>query len=347
MQLSLLRQQSALQHAEEQRRILEQDPKGTLPTFENMLMKHSLPSLRASAIEVIQINVGKLCNQTCTHCHVDAGPDRRESMTRETAEDVIAALSRSHASTLDITGGAPEMNPNFRFLVEQARYQGLRVIDRCNLTILMANGFRELPEFLAKHEVEIVASLPCYLEDNCDSQRGDGVFARSIEALNRLNALGYGREESDLKLTLVYNPTDTSLPPDQSELESVYRRELKQRYGVVFSELHTITNLPISRFLNDLLQNGKYDEYMRKLVDVFNPLTVDAVMCRSMLSVDWEGYLYDCDFNQMLAMKLDGDLPQHIRDFDADTLANRMIQTGRHCFGCTAGSGSSCQGAIR
>ncbi|TWU43975.1 Cyclic pyranopterin monophosphate synthase [Novipirellula aureliae] len=347
MQLSLKRQQNALQHAAEQRRILEQDSNPTLPTFQNMLTQRSLPTLRASSIEVIQINVGKLCNQTCTHCHVDAGPDRRESMTRETAEEVLLALSRSQASTLDITGGAPEMNPHFRFLVEQARHQGLRVIDRCNLTILMANGFKDLPEFLAKHGVEVVASLPCYLEDNCDSQRGEGVFARSMDALTRLNELGYGREETGLKLTLVYNPTNTSLPPNQTELEAVYRRELKRRHGVVFSELHTITNLPISRFLNDLLQSGKYEDYMQKLVDAFNPLTVEAVMCRSMVSVDWEGYLYDCDFNQMLAMKLEGDLPTHIRDFNAAALANRLIQTGRHCFGCTAGSGSSCQGAIR
>jgi len=294
----------------------------------------------------LQVNVGKLCNQTCQHCHVDAGPDRRESMSREIAEAVIDVLARTEIPTLDITGGAPEMNPNFRWLVEEARRLGRRVIDRCNLTILLASGFTDLPEFLAEHNVEIVASLPCYLEENCDAQRGDGVFGRSIEALRRLNSLGYGKPGTGRTLTLVYNPVGPSLPPAQSELEAAYRRELKARYGIVFSQLYTITNLPISRFLDDLLSSDRYDEYMQKLIDNFNPAAVEGVMCRTTLSVDWQGRLFDCDFNQMLDLELAAGMPHNIRAFDAAMLAKRRIMTGRHCFGCTAGAGSGCQGAV-
>jgi radical SAM/Cys-rich protein len=346
MQLSLLRQKSELAIAAKQRQILERETNPGKPFFDEKLKSSGLANLRANVIEVLQINVGKLCNQTCTHCHVDAGPDRRESMSRDTAEQVINVLASNEIPTLDITGGAPEMNPNFRWLVEQAHKLGRRVIDRCNLTILMANGFKDLPEFLAKHDVEVVASLPCYLEENCDSQRGDGVFKTSINALKRLNQLGYGNGDLNRKLTLVYNPTGTSLPPAQHELEATYREELKSRYDIVFSELHTITNLPISRFLDDLLRNNQLEDYLQKLIDSFNPLTVEGVMCRSMVSVDWRGNLFDCDFNQMLNMGLSSDLPRHIADFDAAKLSDRPIQTGRHCFGCTAGSGSSCQGAV-
>lgn len=346
MQLSLLRQKSELANAAMQREILEGEAEPRQPYFGEKLRSNGLSNLRSTGIEVLQINVGKLCNQTCTHCHVDAGPDRRESMSRETAEQIIAVLANNDIPTLDITGGAPEMNPNFCWLVEQAHKLGRRVIDRCNLTILMANGFKDLPEFLAKHDVEVVASLPCYMEENCDSQRGDGVFKRSIDALRRLNALGYGHPGSGRKLTLVYNPTGISLPPSQDKLESTFRDELKSRYDIVFSELHTITNLPISRFLDDLLRNDQLDEYMQKLIDSFNPVTVDGVMCRTMISVDWQGNLFDCDFNQMLHMGLSADLPQHISDFDPVRLGERMIQTGRHCFGCTAGCGSGCQGAV-
>ncbi len=345
MQLSLLRRQSTLAKAQAQRDILQGDQVPDLPHFQDTLNQHQLPLLEAAGIEVLQINVGKLCNQTCTHCHVDAGPDRRESMSRETAEAIIAALERLDIPTLDITGGAPEMNPNFRWLVEQARALGRRVIDRCNLTILMANGYRDLPKFLADHQVEVVASLPCYLEDNCDAQRGDGVFQRSIAALRALNKLGYGQPDNGLQLTLVYNPVGPSLPPSQSKLEADYRRELSARYGVVFSQLHTITNLPISRFLDDLLQSEKYESYMRKLVDSFNPQTVPHVMCRTMLSVDWLGNLYDCDFNQMLELPVTTQR-RRIEDIQTDDIAARTIATGRHCFGCTAGSGSSCQGAV-
>jgi len=337
---------SASADARLQREILEGVSDPRKPTFNEQLANHGLDRLRASSIEVLQINVGKVCNQTCTHCHVDAGPHRRESMSRETAEAIIDVLSKTDIATLDITGGAPEMNPHFRWLVKQAHDLGRRVIDRCNLTILIANGFKDLPEFLATNNVEIVASLPCYLEENCDSQRGDGVFKRSIEALHRLNALGYGQSDSNLKLTLVYNPVGPFLPPAQQELEASYRRELKLRYGIVFTQLHTITNLPISRFFDELLQTDQLENYMQKLIDNFNPLTVEGVMCRTMLSVDWQGFLYDCDFNQMLGMILHPDLPQHIRDFDAAKLRERSILTGRHCFGCTAGCGSSCQGAV-
>ncbi|QDU77496.1 molybdenum cofactor biosynthesis protein A [Bremerella volcania] len=345
MQLSLVRRQSTLAHAQTQHEILQGDLVANLPHFDEALQQHHLPLLHAAGIDVLQINVGKLCNQTCTHCHVDAGPDRRESMSREIAEAIISALTRLEIPTLDITGGAPEMNPNFRYLVEQAHALERRIIDRCNLTILVANGYRDLPQFLADHGVEVVASLPCYLEDNCDRQRGDGVFRRSVEALRLLNELGYGQADSGLRLTLVYNPVGPSLPPSQAELEVAYRRELKSRYDIVFNQLHTITNLPISRFLDDLLQTGKYETYMRKLVDSFNPQTVPHVMCRTTLSVDWLGNLYDCDFNQMLELPVTTKR-RRIEDLDCDTIAQRTIATGRHCFGCTAGNGSSCQGAI-
>jgi radical SAM/Cys-rich protein len=295
---------------------------------------------------VLQVNVGRVCNQTCTHCHVDAGPDRRESMSRETAEAVIRALAASDIPTLDITGGAPEMNPNFRWLVEQARRLDRHVIDRCNLTILLAPGFESLPEFLAQHQVEIVASLPCYLEENCDRQRGNGVFRRSIEALRRLNELGYGQPGSPLSLTLVYNPVGPVLPPPQANLEDDYRRELRARYGVQFTQLYTITNMPISRFLDDLRRSGEYEAYMRKLIAAFNPTAVEGVMCRTMISVDWQGRLFDCDFNQMLELPLDSDSRPSIYDVDLQRLGNRKIATGRHCYGCTAGAGSGCRGAI-
>ncbi len=346
VRLTLLRQGHPLSQPAGQREVLEGGASRKHKTFDEALRETGRHTLSAAEIEVLQVNVGKLCNQTCGHCHVDAGPDRRESMSRETAEAVIDALAGTDIPTLDITGGAPEMNPNFRWLVEEARRLRRRVIDRCNLTILLAPGFTDLPEFLARHEVEIVASLPCYLEENCDAQRGDGVFARSIEALRRLNALGYGRSGSERVLTLVYNPVGPSLPPPQGELEAAYRRELGARYGVEFSRLYTITNMPISRFLDDLLASGRYDAYMQTLIDSFNPATVDGLMCRATLSVDWRGQLYDCDFNQMLDLGLDPTLPQNIREFDAARLAGRRITTGRHCFGCTAGAGSGCQGAV-
>lgn len=344
--LTLLRQGSPLSSPTAQLQILDAPLEPPLPTFREVLAAEGNTALRASGIEVLQVNLGKLCNQTCRHCHVDAGPDRREVMSRETVDECLAALQRSAIPILDITGGAPELNPHFRYLVNEARQMGRRVIDRSNLTILLAPGFADLPKFLARQEVEVVASLPCYLEVNCDLQRGSGVFQRSLEALRRLNECGYGQSESSLSLTLVYNPLGPSLPPVESKLEADYRRELRERYAVEFTRLITITNMPISRFLDDLLASGKYESYMRTLVEAFNPATVEAVMCRTTLSVDWQGRLFDCDFNQMLDLELDSGLPSHIRDFDFVELATRQIVTRRHCFGCTAGAGSSCQGTL-
>jgi radical SAM/Cys-rich protein len=345
MPTSLAHSDNPLAQASRQLQVLE----GSLeshPSFNAALERAGIAPLYASGLQVLQVNLGKLCNQTCRHCHVDAGPDRREVMSREIAEACWRVLGTSGIPTLDVTGGAPELNPNFRWLVSEARRLGRRVIDRSNLTILLAQGFDDLPEFLAAQQVEIVASLPCYLEENCDRQRGDGVFARSIEALRRLNQLGYGLPDTGLTLILVYNPIGATLPPDQRDLETTYRQELRSRYGVEFTRLYTITNMPISRFLDDLLQTGQYDAYMHKLVDAFNPATTDQLMCRSTLSVDWQGYLYDCDFNQMLELRVGHGAPQHIRDFDATRLRDRRIVVGQHCFGCTAGHGSSCQGAV-
>jgi radical SAM/Cys-rich protein len=344
VQPTLLRQASPLADPARQRELLERP--GAHKPFAGMLAEQGLGKLFATGIEVLQVNLGKLCNQTCAHCHVDAGPERREIMSRETLEQCLGALQRADIPVVDITGGAPEMNPDFRWFVSAVRRLGRRVIDRCNLTILMAQGFDDLPEFLAENHVEIVASLPCYLEKNTDAQRGTGVFGQSIRALTRLNELDYGKPESQLVLNLVYNPLGPSLPPPQEQLEADYRRELLARYGVVFNRLYTITNMPISRFLDDLLSTGRYESYMQKLIDVFNPLAVQGVMCRTMLSVDWQGRLYDCDFNQMLDLPLDSGQPQHISQFAPDRLASRPIAVGRHCFGCTAGAGSSCQGAL-
>ena len=355
--LTLLRQQHPLAEAAEQRRLLSSLPQ--IPDFATHLQSTGCRPLRSEHLSVLQVNVGKVCNQTCRHCHVDAGPDRRESMSRDVAEHCLRVLKLGGFSTLDITGGAPEMNVHFRWLVSEARSLGCRVIDRCNLTILVTAGYEDLPEFLAEHQVEIVASLPCYLEENVDRQRGDRVFERSLTALRRLNSLGYGTASSDAKdgrpggsgldLTLVFNPVGPSLPPDQYALEQDYRRELDRRYGIQFSRLFTITNMPISRFLLDLQQSGRTEEYLKKLVDAYNPQTVAGLMCRTTLSVDWTGRLFDCDFNQMLELSLAAELPQQIQDVNEQSierLINRPISVQRHCFGCTAGAGSSCQGTV-
>jgi radical SAM/Cys-rich protein len=331
--VTLARSGSLLAKASRQLEVLR--PTGRHKAFKQALGESGLWPLRATAIEVLQVNVGKLCNQTCRHCHVDAGPERREVMSRATMQACLAALRQCGIPVVDITGGAPEMNPHFRWFVEQVRGLGRHVIDRSNLTILRAPGYDDLPKFLAENQVEIV-----------DAQRGDGVFDKSIDVLRRLNALGYGLPESGLVLTLVYNPVGPSLPPAQQTLEEAYRRELRSRYAVEFSRLYTITNMPISRFLDDLLQTGRYDEYMQKLIGAYNPAAAAGVMCRTTLSVDWQGRLYDCDFNQMLELELDAGLPRSIREFDAGALASRRIVTGQHCYGCTAGAGSSCQGAV-
>jgi radical SAM/Cys-rich protein len=294
---------------------------------------------------VLQINLGKLCNQACQHCHVDAGPNRKESMTRETAAEVVAAIRRLRPAVVDLTGGAPELNPNFECLVTEARALGCHVIDRCNLTVLFVPGKERLARFLAAHQVEVVASLPCYLEENVDLQRGRGAFEGSIAALQRLNALGYGDVDSGLVLNLMYNPVGPHLPPPQEGLEADYKRELLARYGVRFNRLYTLANMPISRFGQFLRRAGRYDEYMELLVNAFNPATVAGLMCRDTVSVGWDGRLYDCDFNQMLELPLAGPY-RFIRELDADGLNDAPISLAGHCFGCTAGAGSSCGGAL-
>jgi len=320
---------------------------GHFPPFDEKIATAGFPSLRPRSIETMQITVGYMCNPTCAHCHVDAGPDRQEIMTRSTMQQCLDALDQTGIHTVDLTGGAPEMNPHFRWLVEQVRQRGRHVIVRSNLTILTVNKkYRALPEFFARHGLEVVSSLPCYTAENTDKQRGDGVFAKSIEALQMLNAVGYGKAGSGLELNLVYNPLGAFLPPKQEKLEQDYKKQLGEHFGIVFNKLLAITNLPISRFLDYLLQTGKYEQYMQLLIDNFNPSTVAGVMCRDLISVGWDGYLYDCDFNQMLETKVDKAAPQHIKDFDKARLEARNIVTGRHCYGCTAGAGSSCGGEL-
>jgi radical SAM/Cys-rich protein len=340
--ISLSGRRHPLASAAGQRAIVE----GTgVPEFDEVLRRHELPLVETEGVQVLQINVGKLCNQTCAHCHVDAGPDRREMMTRATAERVIELLGRHPIPTLDITGGAPELNPNFRWLVEQARGLGRRVIDRCNLTVLLTAPQADLVEFLAARRVEVLASLPCYSSENTDAQRGAGVFGKSIEALRRLNAAGYG-VGTGLTLNLVHNPVGASLPGNQVSLERDYRRELESRHGVVFDHLYTITNMPISRFLDFLERSGNLEGYMDLLLRSFNPRAVPGLMCRTTLSVGWDGNLYDCDFNQMLELPVDHGAPRTLDDLLASSDLRRRVRTGRHCFGCTAGAGSSCGGAL-
>lgn len=310
--------------------------------FDAKLTAHGL-SLTRGKLEVLQINVGRQCNQTCTHCHVDAGPWRTEMMSAEVAQKVGAWIREHRPATVDITGGAPELNAHFRFLVETARASGCHVIDRNNLTIIETPAFAWLPAYLAAHEVEIVASLPCYSAENVDTQRGDGVFAKSIAALRKLNAFGYGTR---LPLQLVYNPLGPKLPGPQAELEAEYKAELRARYGIEFTRLFTITNQPIARFAEDLQRHGQWDAYLELLADHFNPQTVAGLMCRNTLSVGWQGTVYDCDFNQMLRMQIRRETPLHLWDLDPASLENSRIQTGAHCLACTAGSGSSCSGAV-
>jgi radical SAM/Cys-rich protein len=313
--------------------------------FEESLRASGLFPLTATGIAVFQINVGKLCNQTCRHCHVEAGPNRTETMSRETAELCMRALEQTAIPTVDITGGAPELSPNFRWLVERSRGLGRQVMDRSNLTVLLLNPQAGLAEFLAQHEVEIVASLPYFQEQQTDAQRGAGVFAKSIEAIRKLNGLGYGAPGSGLKLDLVYNPAGAFLPPAQHAIEADFRRELQRRYGVAFNALYALTNVPIGRFREFLEASGNYERYMNKLVGAYNPGAAAGVMCRYTLSVGWDGTLYDCDFNQMLDITVDHGAPWHIQDFSAEMLNRRRIVTGQHCYACTAGTGSSCTGA--
>lgn len=345
MALTLLGQHSPLASPTEQLKILE-GTTTSFPSFERQLDRIGLLPLRATGITTFQINVGKLCNQTCRHCHVDAGPDRTESMSRETAQWCIDALAKTDIPTVDITGGAPELNPNFRWLIEQARGLGRHVLDRCNLSVLLIPSQTGLAEFLAAQQVEIIASLPSYQASQTDAQRGDGIFEKSIQALRLLNRLGYGQPDSGLSLNLVYNPAGAFLPPKQEAIEAQFRKELLVRHGVEFNHLYTITNMPISRFLEFLLASGNYEQYMERLSNAFSPAAAAGVMCRYTISVSWDGRLYDCDFNQMLDLPVDRGAPTHIRDFDPVQLNQRRITTGNHCYGCTAGTGSSCGGSV-
>jgi radical SAM/Cys-rich protein len=336
--------------------------------FKSKLAEHNI-DLRKRKIDILQVNVGKLCNLTCVHCHVEAGPTKiKENMTRETAKAVVRFMDAAKVTTLDITGGAPELNPNFKYLVIEAKLRNLRVIDRCNLTVFYENGMADLPDFFARRQVEIVASLPCYQEQNVDKQRGRGTFHKSIEALKWLNDLGYGKKK-ELVLNLVYNPVGPHLPPAQKKLEEDYKNKLYADFGIVFNELYTITNMPVTRYAKYLKAFNQYDAYAELLINSFNLSTVEGLMCVSTLSVGWDGRLYDCDFNQMLGMPIRLGPPQAglaqgngersrtmqmrngkpltISDVQLKDLNNWEIFTGNHCFGCTAGAGSSCQGALQ
>ena len=342
--LTLLNSKSPLADAATQRSILDALPLDA--SFARAVAAAGHEPLRARGVEVLQVNVGKRCNQACHHCHVDAGPDRTEVMPDPVVDACLAFLERSDVATLDITGGAPELHPRFKDLVVRARAAGRHVMDRCNLTITQLPNYADLPEFLAQHQVEVVASLPSFAARQTDAQRGEGVFEQSIAALRRFNQLGYGLEGSGLILNLVTNPVGAFLPAAQAALERDWKRELARRFGLSFNRLFTITNMPISRYLEFLLASGNLQAYMEKLVGAFNPATVDALMCRSTLSVGWDGRLYDCDFNQMIDMAVAPDTPQTIFDATVQDLAGRRISVGRHCFGCTAGGGSSCGGSI-
>jgi radical SAM/Cys-rich protein len=340
---TLQKRGASLASAATQRRIL-----GGVPlerSFPAALSESGLMPFRSAGLTVLQVNVGKLCNQTCKHCHVDAGPDRGEVMSDEVMDAVLSVLARTRIPTLDITGGAPELHPRFRELVVGARGLGRHVIDRCNLTILTVPRFDELPEFLAENRVEILASLPHFSEGQTDAQRGAGTYEKSIWALRRLNALGYGEEGSGLTLNLVTNPVGAFLPARQAALEKDWRLELEQRHGVRFNSLFTITNMPISRYLEYLMKTGNLDRYMGRLVNAYNEDAAASPMCRHTLSVGWDGLLHDCDFNQMLELPVSATAPQTIQDFDEALLSTREIVLGPHCYGCTAGQGSSCGGA--
>ncbi|HIP53618.1 MAG TPA: radical SAM/Cys-rich domain protein [Chromatiales bacterium] len=313
-----------------------------------LLQPTRFPELRRARLEILQVNLGLLCNQSCKHCHVDAGPKRTEQMDRTTIDQVLEFRRRQGLEVLDLTGGAPELNPHFRYLVETARSEGVHLIDRCNLTVLEMPEQEGLAEFLAQHRVEVVASLPCYLEENVDGQRGKGVFTDSIRGLQRLNALGYGEPDSGLRLNLVYNPLGPTLPPPQCSLEQDYKKQLGERYGIRFNNLLTITNMPIRRFGSVLMSKGEFHDYLGLLKEAHQDGNLDGVMCRALVSVDWRGFLYDCDFNQMLGMAIHhGDAkPLHVADAAAIDMQEWRIRVGEHCYGCTAGQGSSCGGAL-
>jgi radical SAM/Cys-rich protein len=317
-----------------------------LSPFQEKLLEIKLFPLKSKALEIMQINLGKMCNQVCKHCHVDAGPDRKEIMTRETMMLCLDVIRKTEVHTIDLTGGAPEMNPHFRWFVEELFNLGKKIIVRCNLTIILANKkYSDLPEFFKKHGVEVVSSLPYFSAVKTDSQRGEGVFEKSIQALQLLNEVGYGKENSDLILNLVYNPSGAFMPPAQQALEKEFKQKLKTGFDINFNSLFAITNLPINRYLDFLISSGNYEKYMEKLVNSFNPLAAENVMCRTMLSVSWDGFLYDCDFNQMLDLKIAGK-GKHLSDFNLSECENRSVIVNQHCYGCTAGAGSSCGGTV-
>ena len=316
-----------------------------LDTFEH-LRDTDFPTIRRSRLDILQVNLGYLCNQQCLHCHVDAGPRRTEIMDRGTVDNVIAFLRKKNISTLDLTGGAPEMNPHFKYLVTTASEMGVHVMDRCNLTVLDEPEHAQLAEFLAKNNVEIIASMPCYLEDNVNAQRGAGVFAKSIKGLQKLNALGYGAS-NELIINLVYNPQGPHLPPSQAELEPAYKKILLDQYGISFNRLFTLVNMPIKRFGSTLLSKGEFESYMHTLKSSHKDENLESVMCKSLISVDWQGYVYDCDFNQMLGIGLGaGEGKTHLRDLMDGDINNGPIVVMDHCYGCTAGQGSSCGGSL-
>ena len=340
---TLQKQHAPLASGAEQRATLATVPLAR--SFKEALAQSSLYPLRATGVDILQINVGKKCNQTCRHCHVDAGPDRTEMMPRDVMEKCLEVLATTDIPTVDITGGAPELHPDFREFVARSHAIGKHVMDRCNLTIMLLPNYSDLPEFFAEHQVEVICSLPHYRAKQTDSQRGEGVFDESIEALHRLNAVGYGKPDSGLVVNLVMNPVGAFLPGNQTSLEREWKRELKRHHGIVFNNLYTITNLPISRFLEWLEESDNLEGYMTRLVNAFNPGAAQGVMCRDTLSVGWDGQLYECDFNQMLELGLAGDGPRSIMDFDIAQIRHREIVVGPHCFACTAGAGSSCGGA--
>lgn len=315
----------------------------TLP----LLQATEFPALRRRMLEILQVNLGYKCNQTCVHCHVNAGPTRTEMMDSETLALIPQVLAARDLHTLDLTGGAPELHEGFRDLVRAARAQSRKVIDRCNLTILFEPGQEDLAEFLAAQQVEIVASLPCYSLDNVDKQRGKGTFDKSIVALQKLNVLGYGQPDSGLTLNLVFNPQGASLPPDQTALQADYQRELFEHFGIVFNQLFAITNMPIQRFGSMLVSKGRFNDYLRLLQENFAAANLDTVMCRNLVSVDWQGFLYDCDFNQQLGLAIPGQGRPHLRDLLQQDLQDHPIHVAGHCYGCTAGQGSSCGGALK
>ncbi len=346
---SLKQQEKELANSKRQLEILSNGifKSGELPTFKAKIAESNQFPLKAKKLEILQINVGYMCNQVCTHCHVDAGPDRKEIMTRETMLQCLEVIKNTEAHTLDLTGGAPEMNPDFRWFVEEAAKAGVKdFIVRSNLTIIRANKkYHDLPDFFKKHNVHVVSSMPHWTKGKTDKQRGDGVFAKSIKALQELNAVGYGMPDSKLRLDLVYNPSGAFLPGNQAAMEKDFKKALLEDFNIQFHNLFAITNLPIARFLDYLIASENYEDYMYSLVEAYNPSAVKNVMCTNTLSISWDGYLYDCDFNQMLNLPVNSSI-KHISEYNDDLLKGRNILISQHCYGCTAGAGSSCQGSV-